>query len=231
MDRYTRQEGIILKNYRIGEYHKGVRVFTPDNGIIDFTAFGGYKGKSRIGPLVSPVTSGIFLLYNNPRYKIPRIEDFTPIDWFTGLKSDLGCYYVVLFWFETVIRTHGGGESSGELYRLLHTSMQLLEKGPKEKIIYINIQFMIRIIYLLGLVPELEQEHSDMLSFKENPGISKYIEYTSSVDFSQALRVSLGRSDRLLLHGRLTGVLQTVLECSLNTLAGVMDVIKETDEI
>ena len=231
MDRYTRQEGIILKNYRIGEYHKGVRVFSPEDGIVDFTAFGGYKGKSRIGPLVSPVTSGQFLLYKNPRYKIPRIEDFSPQNWFTGLKSDLRKYYIVLFWFETVIKTHAGGDSTEELYRLLMSSMEHLEKGGTDRIIYVSIQFMLRIISLLGLVPELEQEPSDVLSFKSNPGIEKYIEYTASVGLSDALKVSLGRTDRLLLHRRLTDVLVMVLECSLNTLPGVYDVIKETDEI
>ena len=78
MNRYTELDGIILKNSRIGEFHKGVRIFSPESGITEATAYGGYKPKSKIGPLVSPLSCGHFVLYHNPKARKPKIEDFSP---------------------------------------------------------------------------------------------------------------------------------------------------------
>ena len=79
MNRYTELDGIILKNTRIGEYHKGVKIFSPESGITEATAYGGYKPKSKIGPLVSPLACGHFVLYHTPKAKNPKIEDFSPV--------------------------------------------------------------------------------------------------------------------------------------------------------
>ena len=111
MNRYTELDGIILKNSRIGEFHKGVRIFSPDSGITESTAYGGYKPKSKIGPLVSPLACGHFVLYQSPSARKPKIEDFSLEYTFLLIQSDIKKYYTVLTWFEVVMRTHGGGDS------------------------------------------------------------------------------------------------------------------------
>ncbi|MBR5672279.1 MAG: DNA repair protein RecO, partial [Spirochaetales bacterium] len=180
MNRYTELDGIILKNSRIGEFHKGVRIFSPEYGITEATAYGGYKPKSKIGPLVSPLACGHFVLYHSPSARKPKIEDFSPEYTFLLVQSDIKKYYTVLTWFEVVMRTHGGGDSSSELFYLLISFMQLLETAKEEDILYINVQFLLRFLNLMGFPPVSYFQKADYVveSDKLSAGIFKYLDYT-----------------------------------------------------
>ena len=165
MNRYTELDGIILKNTRIGEYHKGVRIFSPESGITEATAYGGYKPKSKIGPLVSPLSCGHFVLYHTPKAKNPKIEDFSPVHNFLSIQTDLQKYYKVLTWFEIIIRTHGGGSSSSEL---LIESMKFLDSCTEDQIVLINIEFLLRCMDLLGFPPNIYlQKQNSMVEYKK----------------------------------------------------------------
>ena len=195
MNRYTELDGIILKNTRVGEYHKGVRIFSPESGITEATAYGGYKPKSKIGPLVSPLACGHFVLYHNPKSKIPKIEDFSPAYNFLSILTDLEKYYKVLTWFEIIIRTHGGGSSSAEIFELLIESMKFLDSCTADQIVLINIEFLIRCLDLLGFPPNFSlQKQNSMLEYKK-------------------------------LESAVLDRVQTVLECRLNTLSKELDEI------
>ncbi len=195
MNRYTELDGIILKNTRIGEYHKGVRIFSPDSGITEATAYGGYKPKSKIGPLVSPLACGHFVLYHSPSAKKPKIEDFSPVHTFISIQTDLKKYYTVLTWLEIIMRTHGGGSSSAEIYELLIESMKFLDSCPDDQIIYINIEYLLRCLDLLGFPPNIYlQKHDSMVEYKK-------------------------------LENAVLNTVQTVLECKLNTLSKDLDEI------
>ena len=243
MERYERQEGIIFRNFRIGEYHKGVRVFTSENGIMDLTAYGGYKGKSRLGPMVAPITSGTFTLYRKPGIKTIKIEEFNPDNVFFDIKSNLTKYNAVLLWFEIILRSHGGGDSSAEIYSLLLESMELLESSPESREPSMTNQFLLRILMLFGYPLEtdlcqicnektdkksylyFQKSHSVILCSKcrtsENtvisPGILRYIDYTMANDLSSASRILLDRNDTAQLREILLVKIQSVLECTLNT--------------
>lgn len=250
MDRHIKQEGIILKNYRIGEYHKGAKVFSPQSGIADFTAYGGYKGKSKLGPLVSPVTSGIFSIYRKSGSKNAKIEEFYPENYFEGIKRDLKKYYAVMAWFEIVIKMHGGGDSMEDLYRLLLRSMEYLENCDPAFADDISIQFLLKTLKMTGFPLDIENcgicgkkiDKSSYVYFQKNrsvilcrrcgtageetisSGILKYIEYTSDLDLSAALKISVCREDREQLKKILFLTIQSVLECRLNALSGIFDI-------
>ena len=229
MNRYTELDGIILKNSRIGEYHKGVRIFSPDSGITEATAYGGYKPKSKIGPLVSPLSCGHFILYQSPSARKPKIEDFSPDNTFIAIQSDLKKYYTVLTWFEIIIRTHGGGSSSAELYSRLITFMRLLEGAGPDQIVYINIQCILRFLSILGFPPDIYlQKKISMIEYRKeslSAGIFKYVEYTAALPPEQAASIRLDRKDVILLEDTLLSMVQNVLECRLNTLSGNLDEI------
>lgn len=229
MNRYTELDGIILKNSRIGEFHKGVRIFSPESGITEATAYGGYKPKSKIGPLVSPLSCGHFVLYHNPKARKPKIEDFSPEHTFIAIQSDLKKYYTVLTWFEIILRSHGGGDSSAGFYLNLISFMQLLENAPEDQIVYINIQCILRFLSILGFPPDIYlQKRNSMIEYTKeslSAGIFKYVDYTSGLSPEQAVRIKLDRKDVVLLEDAVLSIVQTVLECRLNTLSGMLDEI------
>lgn len=233
MNRYTELDGIILKNSRIGDFHKGVRIFSPVSGITEATAYGGYKPKSKIGPLVSPLACGHFVLYHNPKSKKPKIEDFSPEYTFILIQSDIKKYYTVLTWFEVIMRTHGGGDSSSDLFYLLLAFMQLLEVAKEEDILYINVQFLLRFLNLMGFHPVSYFQKPDYVveSNKLSAGIFKYLDYTLGLSPPEAVHIRLGRKDAALLEQSVLSMLQTVLECRLNTLSGAFDIVRNSDEI
>ena len=233
MNRYTELDGIILKNSRLGEFHKGVRIFSPEYGITEATAYGGYKHKSKIGPLVSPLSCGHFVLYHSPSSRKPKIEEFSPEYTFLLIQSDIKKYYTVLTWFEVVMRTHGGGDSSSDLFYLLVSSMQLLEVAKEEEILYINVQFLLRFLNLMGFPPVSYFQKADYVveSNKLSAGIFKYLDYTLGLPVSEAVHIRLGRKDAALLEQSVLSMVQTVLECRLNTLSGAFDIVRNSDEI
>ena len=233
MNRYTELDGIILKNSRIGEFHKGVRIFSPEHGITESTAYGGYKPKSKIGPMVSPLACGHFVLYQSPSARKPKIEDFSPEFTFFLIQSDIKKYYTVLTWFEVVMRTHGGGDSSSDLFCLLFSFMQLLEVAKGEEIIYINVQFLLRFLNIMGFPPVSYFQKADFVveSNKLSAGIFKYLDYTLGLPSSEAVHIRLGRKDAALLEQSVLSMVQTVLECRLNTLSGAFDIVRNSDEI
>ena len=233
MNRYTELDGIILKNSRLGEFHKGVRIFSPEYGITEATAYGGYKPKSKIGPLVSPLSCGHFVLYHSPSSRKPKIEDFSPEYTFLLIQSDIKKYYTVLTWFEVVMCTHGGGDSSSDLFYLLVSSMQLLEIAKEEEILYINVQFLLRFLNIMGFPPVSYFQKADYVveSNKLSAGIFKYLDYTLGLPVSEAVHIRLGRKDAALLEQSVLSMVQTVLECRLNTLSGAFDIVRNSDEI
>ena len=56
-------------------------------------------------------------------------------------------------------------------------------------------------------------------------GIFKYVDYTSGLSPEQAVRIKLDRKDVVLLEDAVLSIVQTVLECRLNTLSGMLDEI------
>ena len=233
MNRYTELDGIILKNSRVGEFHKGVRIFSPEYGITEATAYGGYKPKSKIGPLVSPLACGHFVLYQNPSARKPKIEDFAPEHTFLSIQTDIKKYYTVLTWFEVILRAHGGGDSSSELFYLLIESMGLLDKANEEQAPYINIQFFLRFLNLMGFPPvSYFQKTDSVVEYKKfSAGLFKYLDYTLGLPANEAVRIRLSRKDASLLEHSVLSMVQTVLECTLNTLSGAYDIVRNSDEI
>ena len=168
MNRYTDFDGIILKNSRVGDYHKGIKIFSPADGIIDATAYGGYKPKSKLGPLVSPMAYGHFVLYYSPSSRKPKIEDFSPENCFLKIQVNLEKYYMVLTWFEIIIKSHGGGDSSAEIYSLLIDSMKKLEECPDGLNISVNVHFLNNALNLMGFPPDnYFQKPDSVLQYKE----------------------------------------------------------------
>jgi len=150
MKRNRKLEGIVIRNYRIQDFHKGTVVFSPDIGIFHAIAYGGYKGKSKLGPSVQPLCRGKFDIYMDPVKKSNKILEYEPFAIYENTKKDLKKYFTALSWLEITIKSHGGGESTKDFYYLLSSALDNLEHIPEKLLDRLIVQFLLRAAVLLG---------------------------------------------------------------------------------
>ncbi len=244
MKRHLKIQGIIFSSWRIQEFNRGIKIFTPDNGLINTVAYGAYRPKSRLGSLLQPVTSGEFNIYHDPVKKIYRITDYEPYDDFTMIKGDLVKYYTALLWFEIIIKSHAGGESGEDLYYLLKNSLELLEKSSTDVSEKLMIQFLLRtVVFFAGPFQLNECSNcgtihldSDNVYFSIrdlvfvcrncsaadnkviNPGVKRYIKYSVNQSLEISIKSGIDSVQQRELKRFLYQVVQEYIEDSLVTL-------------
>ncbi len=153
MGRNFRTKGVILKAYRVAEYHKGLVIISPDAGIFHATAFGAYKGKSKLSGVSEPFTEGDLLLYHDPVKDRYKVSEVVPLSYHEELRTDLDRYYTGLFWSELLIKSFGGGSEYTQLYNLLHLFLSFL--GKTQHIERANLQFIWRFLEVTGFLPDI----------------------------------------------------------------------------
>ena len=245
MKRHLKLDGIILNSWRIQEFNRGIKIFTPDNGIINAVAFGAFRPKSRLGSLLQPVTSGEFNLYHDPVKKMYKITDYEPFDEYTAIKGDLFKYYSCLLWFEIIMKSHAGGESGEALFRLLSDSMNILENSTgRDSAERLMMQFLLRtVIFFTGpfqlnecgncgrIMKDSEEAFysirdlaficsscSNTENTVINPGIKKYIGYSVKQTLEVSIKSGIERGQQKELNSLLYSVVQEYIEEPLVTL-------------
>ena len=93
MNRNLKTRALVLKNYRIGDFHKGTVLLTGELGIIHAIAHGAFKGKSRLGNKTEVFNDLIAYLYHNPVKNSYKITDAECKNYFKGMKKDLRKVY------------------------------------------------------------------------------------------------------------------------------------------
>lgn len=154
MGRTIRTVGVILKTYRVAEYHKGLIILSPDLGIFHATAFGAFKGKSKLSGVSEPFSDASFLLYHDPvkdRYKVTEI---VPSLVHERVRSELEVYYTALFWAELLMKSFAGGGEFHRLFDFFREGLRLLDTEKKHELV--NLQFMWRYLDLIGFQPDLQ---------------------------------------------------------------------------
>jgi DNA repair protein RecO len=249
MKRNLKLEGIVIRNYRIQDYHKGVVIISPDIGIFHAIAYGGYKGKSKLGPSVQPLCKGKFDIYQDPVKKSNKILEYEPYAIYENTKKDLKKYFTALTWLEITVKSHGGGESTKDFYYLLSTSLDILEQIPEISLDRLTVQFLFRAAILLGgnLNPSecglcsRKINHEEPLYYSRSDScfacsscsglhsaqiatsLKKYLEYS----FKNSLEISLnaGIENNLLKYCKslLYSIIQEYIEENLLTLQAGKD--------
>ena len=249
MKRNIKLEGIIIRNYRIQDYHKGTVIVSPEKGIFQAVAYGGFKGKSKLGPSVQPLCKGKFDIYHDPVKKSNKIVEYEPYAIYENIKKDLKKYFTALSWLEITVKSHGGGESTSDFYYLLSESLDSLEKIPEISMDRLSVQFLFRSAILLGLNlnpsecglcgKKITQQEPiyysktdccfschgclSLHSAEIAVGLKKYLEY--SLKNSMEISLNAGIEKNLLKYFKslLYSIIQEYLEESLLTLQAGKD--------
>jgi len=148
-------EGIILKNYRFGEIHKGVVFLSPEIGLQTAVAFGAYSPKGKLRTVTSPLCTGTLYLYRDPVKDMIKITDMDCKLFFSGIRENIRKFFHASLFQEIVLKTFGGEAPS--VYELLVSSLTWLELLPDLRSTEILVQFLWRYVTYAGLAPDLEQ--------------------------------------------------------------------------
>ena len=246
MKRNRKLEGIVIRNYRIQDYHKGTVIISPDIGIFNAIAYGGYKGKSKLGPSVQPLCKGKFDIYQDPVKKSNKILEYEPFAVYENIKNDLKKYFTALSWLEITVKSHGGGESTADFYSLLSTSLDTLEQISETLMDRLTVQFLLRAAILLGgnLNPsecglcgdKINGDDTKPLYYSKTDscftcsrcftphseqiaaGVKKYLEYSLKNSLEISLNAGIEINLLKYLKSLLYGIIQEYLEENLLTL-------------
>jgi len=241
MGRNIRTIGVILKTYRVAEYHKGLVTLSPDLGIFHSTAFGAYKGKSKLAGVSEPFTDASFLLYHDPVKDRYKVSEIIPELVHERIRGELERYYTALFWSELLMKSFAGGGEFGPLFGFVREGLRLLDSGEKHELI--NLQFMWRYLELIGFQPDtrrcdecsrdMEQGEEmflqgdrllcgaclgESLTLRLSPGARNYLNHTAALPFSRTLGVDLPDRERDTLRKLLYALMEEVVGARLNTL-------------
>jgi DNA repair protein RecO (recombination protein O) len=121
------------------------------------TAFGAYKGKSKLAGSTEAFTEGTFFIYRNPVKEQIKISDIAPEKVHELLRRDLDRLYIASFWAELIIKTYGGGGEYGKLYRFFRRALGYLESVGPGELELLRLHFFWRYVEFLGMRPALEE--------------------------------------------------------------------------
>lgn len=152
MKRNFRTEGIVLKNNRFAEIHKGLTLLSPEYGLMSAVAYGAYSPKGKLRGLTNPLCAGTFFVYRDPVKDSCKISDVDCREFFEGVRGSIVKFFVSSVWFELVLKTFGG--DSRETFSLVMDSLRLLDSLEEGAAGRLLVQFIWRYLRLSGLAPD-----------------------------------------------------------------------------
>jgi DNA repair protein RecO (recombination protein O) len=150
--RNFRTEGIVLRNNRFGEIHKGVTLLSPEHGIISAVAYGAYAAKGKLRSITNPLCAGTFFLYRDPVKDSVKITDMDCREFFEGIRTAIVKFFTASVWLETILKTFGG--DAEEIFSLLCAGLRLLDSRGEAAATRLLVQFLWRYLLLSGAAPD-----------------------------------------------------------------------------
>jgi DNA repair protein RecO (recombination protein O) len=244
MYRSTRTDAIVIRRERLAEFHKNLTLLTADLGLLRATAFGAYKGQSTLRMASEPFTRSLVSLYHDPVRGTYKVTEMEVRESYEGVRGDFGRVCAASLWAEVAQRSLGGGDSTGELYRLFVRCLRHLDGCDAASTPYLTAQYLWRFLTLAGYMPDSGRcercgarwaqdaacffepaGHAFLCSSCARPsalplsaGARRYLEASSALPLEEALRARLADRSLRDLEACLFAAVQAVLEGELKTL-------------
>ena len=146
-----RDEGVVLRTYKLGEADRIVVLFTRGRGKIRAVAKGVRRTKSKFGSRLEPGTIVQLQLYEGRNLDI--ITQAERVVAFTRLRTDLDLYGRCSVVLEMVDSTMVEAESNPALYKLLTGALTELERNGNPLVV---AAFAAKFLALEGVQPRLD---------------------------------------------------------------------------
>jgi len=123
-----KDDGIVLRTYRLGESDKILRVLTRENGKRSAVGKGVRKTSSRFGARLEPLTHVKLFLHRGR--SMDTVKQAEIINSFQEVRDDLDLFVAASSMAELVDFITEEGEPNPELFELLLLGLQLLKEYP-----------------------------------------------------------------------------------------------------
>ena len=146
-----RDQGIVLRTYKLGEADRIVVFCTRDHGKVRAVAKGVRKTRSRFGGRLEP-TSHVQLQLYRGRSELDVVTQTESVDHFREVREDLTRLGKAMAMLEAVDRVGVDREPDGALYRILLGGLRSLDAGDSALVVP---AFYLKLLAHDGVGPEV----------------------------------------------------------------------------
>ena len=146
-----RDEGIVLRTYKLGEADRIIVVLTRDRGKVRAVAKGVRKTKSRFGSRLEPMSHCVLQMYEGR--ELDTITQVDGIDHFRVVRDDLDRLAWGVSMLEVADHLSLEGEANPALYKMLLGALRTLESSQSPLVVP---AFYWKVLALEGFRPEVD---------------------------------------------------------------------------
>ena len=146
-----RDQGIVLRTYKLGEADRIVVICTRDHGKVRAVAKGVRKTRSRFGGRLEP-TSHVQLQLHRGRSELDVVTQVESVDQFREVREDLARLGKAMAMLEAIDRVGIDREPDGALYRMLLGGLRALDAGDSPLVVP---AFYLKLLVHDGVGPEV----------------------------------------------------------------------------
>jgi DNA repair protein RecO len=156
MTRNLKAPALVLKVNPVGENHRGLSMLVSGEGLLNPFAYGAQGKRSALRASAVPYNRGIADLHFDGAKNRWRLTAFDPEDTHDGLREDLDRFYTGTTWAEILLKTHGAGGDSAELFELAASAFSLLSRSEGGDIKRLHVSFLWQFLDIEGVRPDPE---------------------------------------------------------------------------
>lgn len=149
--RLYRDQGVVLRTYRLGETDRIVSLLTAGRGKVRAVVKGVRKPGSRFGARLEPTSHVALMLYEGR--ELDTITQAESLDSFRHLRDDLDALTAALAILEATDQVAQEREANAPLYRMLVGALRTLDERPSPLVLP---AYFWKLLSLEGFHPQLD---------------------------------------------------------------------------
>ena len=159
-----RSKGIILKNFKLNESDRIIKILTEERGLVSAVAKGARKSTSSLAAKTQTLNECDFLLAKGKSLDI--VSEVSIVQKFTDLNTDLLSMYLAFFCSELTVKISLDDSCSVNYFYLLEIYLEFLKKLSRQSSLaeditenqklLLTVEFLWCLICELGYKPDLE---------------------------------------------------------------------------
>jgi DNA repair protein RecO (recombination protein O) len=161
---------LILKTYPYREADQIVVFFGAEEGLRRGLARRSRRIRSRLGAALQPLRLAQFVFFAKPTRELVTIDSADTVERFPRVEGSLELLGHGLYLLELVLRSAAEAEPNPPLFRLVHKSLRLLDRGAVSPWL-LRCYAQLHVLRLAGFAPELETCTACGAAFGERPAL------------------------------------------------------------